>query len=81
MAAIKLINGRSYMYKGYVFRAGQITEVDKADVNYLMGTGHFELVGAAKEVSKEEPAEEAFVGFEEEEEPKVSPKKTARKPK
>ncbi len=45
MAALTLIKGRSYMYKGYVFSNGFATDVEEADVAYLMNTGNFEMMG------------------------------------
>ena len=54
MAALKLISGRSYMYKGYVFKNGYATDVDEADVAYLMNTGCFELKGGRKIIEEAE---------------------------
>lgn len=49
MAALILKEGRSYMYKGYVFQKGFATDVDEADVAYLLGTGNFEMMGGIVE--------------------------------
>ena len=54
MAALTLIKGRSYMYKGYVFQKGYATDVDEADVAYLFGTGNFEMMGGIVEPSDAE---------------------------
>ena len=54
MAALKLISGRSYMYKGYVFKNGYATDVDEADVAHLLNTGCFELKGGKKTIEKAE---------------------------
>ena len=59
MAKLKLVKGRSYMYKGYKFNNSGILDVKEEDAAYLLDTGAFERldvkVESAPEPKKAEP--------------------------